>query len=72
MLHDLYGIWADRKPAERKGVLLLTIFPVVTFLVGHRIYGLIIGHYALASLPVAALQVLLFGFFGFSYLVNRE
>lgn len=25
-------IWADRKPLERRGVILLTIFPVVSFL----------------------------------------
>lgn len=26
-------IWADRKPLERKGVLLLTVFPVITGIV---------------------------------------
>ena len=31
-------IWADRKPAERKGVLLLTIFPVLVGILTTRLY----------------------------------
>ena len=62
-------IWADRKPIERRGVLLLTIFPVVT--------GLIIsGVYAVTStlisvdkmLPTWIMQGGLVLLFGFSYL----
>ena len=32
-------IWADRKPVERRGVLLLTIFPVLTGLVISGVYA---------------------------------
>ena len=61
-------IWADRKPLERRGVLLLTIFPVLT--------GLIIsGVFAVTSdlipvgkmLPTWITQGILALLFGFSY-----
>jgi hypothetical protein len=41
-------LWADRKPVERKGILLITVFPVITGL-------LVSGVYSVASglLPVA-------------------
>ena len=35
-------VWADRKPVERKGVLLITVFPVITGL-------LLSGFYAVAA-----------------------
>ena len=62
-------IWADRKPVERRGVLLLTIFPVLTGLV-------ISGVYAVTSnlipinmmLPTWIMQGILALLFGFSYL----
>lgn len=66
-------IWADRKPVERRGVLLLTIFPVLTGLV-------ISGVYAVTSnlipinmmLPTWIVQGMLALLFGFSYLnANR-
>ena len=31
-------IWADRRPVERKGVLLLTLFPVVTGIILAEIF----------------------------------
>jgi hypothetical protein len=39
-------LWADRKPLERKGVLLLTCFPVIIGLVLVKVYAII---YSLAS-----------------------
>ena len=36
-------IWADRKPFERKGVLLLTVFPVITGLVASAVYSAAVG-----------------------------
>jgi hypothetical protein len=36
-------IWADRKPLERKGVILLTVFPVITGLILAEIYALVSG-----------------------------
>ena len=35
--------WADRKPVERKGILLLTIFPVVIGILIANIYAVISG-----------------------------
>ena len=66
-------IWADRKPVERRGVLLLTIFPVLT--------GLIIsGVFAVTSnlipidkmLPTWIMQGILILLFGFSYLYANK
>jgi hypothetical protein len=52
-------IWADRKPLERRGVLVLTVFPVVAglflagvYAVASRLVGL--GH----LLPMFVLQLL--------------
>ena len=36
-------IWADRKPLERKGVLLLTVFPVITGIVLTGITAVLAG-----------------------------
>ncbi len=61
-------IWADRRPVERKGVLLITVFPVL--------FGLIIaGIYAVCAefipvgrmLPTWIIQVMLTALFGFAY-----
>ena len=61
-------IWADRKPMERKGVLLLTIIPVF---VGNFISGV----YAMSSglvkammmFPSLTMQIIIIVLFGFSY-----
>jgi hypothetical protein len=31
-------LWADRKPVERRGVILLTVIPVLTGLIGASLY----------------------------------
>lgn len=62
-------VWADRKPVERRGVLLLTIVPVIAGL-------MIAGIYAVRSdfipaekmLPTWIMQAILVVLFGFSYL----
>ena len=62
-------IWADRKPLERKGVLLLTVFPVIFGLVLNNILALTIGLRQLQSaLPELLFQTGLAGLFLFSYL----
>ena len=35
--------WADRNPFERKGIILLTVFPVVFIIIGTEIIGMING-----------------------------
>jgi hypothetical protein len=66
-------IWADRRPVERRGVLLLTVFPVL--------FGLIIsGIYAVATglipadkmIPTWIFQGLITGFYLFSYVYTRD
>jgi hypothetical protein len=62
-------IWADRKPVERKGVLLLTTFPVIFGLAANNIFAIISGLRPLQStLPELLLQIGLACFFIFSYL----
>lgn len=34
-------LWADRRPLERKGILLLTIFPVLVGLIASGVYAMI-------------------------------
>jgi hypothetical protein len=66
-------IWADRRPVERRGVLLLTVFPVL--------FGLIItGIYAVATglitaemmVPTWIFQWVITGLYLFSYVYTRD
>jgi hypothetical protein len=61
-------LWADRKPVERKGILLITMVPVIVGLalagVGAVANGLVgLGY----MLPTWILQVCMLGLMGFSY-----
>lgn len=62
-------LWADRRPLERKGVLPLTMFPVVAGLMANDARAVADGYLAKGSVvPTRALQVGLLALFGFSYL----
>jgi len=62
-------IWADRKPFERKGVLLLTMFPVLAGLIFSGIYSVNSGMVQLDKMiPTWIMQLILFSLFGFSYI----
>lgn len=66
-------IWADRKPVERKGVLLLTLFPVITGIILAEVYAYASGFMALESvLPTILYLVGLSVLFTFSYWNARE
>jgi hypothetical protein len=66
-------IWADRKPIERMGVLLITVFPVVLGIAVSGIYLYIIGTLSLASLlPLLILQICITSLFLFSYFYARS
>lgn len=69
---SLLLIWADRKPIERKGVLLLSIFPLLTGLIGIRLYYFLTGYYTSTTLPITFLIIALNIFFIFSYLINKK
>ena len=66
-------IWADRKPLERKGVLLITVFPVVVGLVFSGIYLVFSGVVSLYSIiPILIIQACITALFLFSYFFARS
>ena len=66
-------IWADRKPMERKGVLLLTAFPVCTGLLSAEIYAVTNGVITLNKmLPTAMFLIVLIILFSFSFFYARS
>ena len=61
-------IWADRKPVERKGILLLTLFPVLPGLAGAGAYAVIENVIAVdRMLPTWIVQALVATLFAWSY-----
>lgn len=59
-------IWADRKPLERKGILLLTL-PIIAGYIAIELYAVSTGITSLGSaLPLLVMQTGLFGFIVFS------
>lgn len=65
-------IWADRKPFERKGILLITVFPVIVGLASAVLNGYLTGFVPLkGAIPVWVLQVLLTTLFLSSYFYAR-
>jgi len=65
-------IWADRKPKERKGVLLLSLFPVVTVWAATEVYAVAsAGLSYSARVPFWVLQGGLALLFAFSYFKAR-
>ena len=62
-------IWADRQPVQRRGVLLLTIFPVVIGLIISGVYSVTSRLIPIANmLPTWFMQGTLVLLFAFSYL----
>ena len=61
-------LWADRKPLARKGVLLLTVFPVIAGLAANEAHAVANGFLPLSAvLPIWALQAALSTLFLVSY-----
>ncbi len=61
-------IWADRKPLERKGVLPITVLPVIAGLVLNNVISITAGLRTLESaLSVFIIQSMLVALFIFSY-----
>jgi hypothetical protein len=61
-------LWADRKPAERRGILLITVLPVITGMALNEILAVQSGFLALEfTFPRWILQGVLSLFFGLSY-----
>ena len=65
-------IWADRKPLERKGVLLITVFPVVIGIAISGVFLAVSGVVSLYSLfPLFIIQLCITALFLFSYFFAR-
>lgn len=61
-------LWANGKPMERKGVLLVTIFPVITGLLATLTWAAASGRFSVARiLPSTVVCIALVGLMGFSY-----
>ncbi len=61
-------LWADRKPLERRGVLGITIFPVILGMILNEIVGVQTQFISLWTImPIWVLQLILILLFGFSY-----
>ncbi len=65
-------IWADRKPVERKGVLLLTVF-VILGLAANEIWAVSSQFLSFGAVaPIGALQAVLVILFSLSYMQAKE
>ncbi len=66
-------LWADRRPLERRGVLALTVFPVLLSLAGARLAEMLARQAPPdRNIPVLLLQAGLLALFCCSLWVNRE
>jgi hypothetical protein len=66
-------LWADRKPMERCGVLVLTVFPVIVGLALATAYGAWVGFTPLSrAIPVWLFQLFLVILFSTSYACARR
>jgi len=66
-------LWADRNPVERKGVLLITVFPVIVGLMLSGIWAVTAGLLPLArTIPSAIVGVGLIVLMLYSYLNARH
>jgi hypothetical protein len=65
-------LWADRRPVERRGVLIITIV-VILGLMGSSVFSLSDGFMPGRSVvPVLVFQVALIAMFAFSYVASRR
>jgi hypothetical protein len=66
-------LWGNMKPLERKGILLLTIFPVITGLIATGIWAAASGLFPVEKIiPSSILGLALIFLLGFSYLKARS
>jgi hypothetical protein len=66
-------IWASRKPYERRGVVALTIVPVLVWMISGRLGDIFLyGAQLDRVLPILIMQFLLVGLFSFSLWINSR
>ena len=65
-------LWADRKPVERRGILLITIFPPIIGLAGAGVYAVTSGFITLPKMiPTWIFQLFLIILFSYSYFNSK-
>jgi len=65
-------IWGYRKPVERKGLLIITIFPVIIGLLATGLYAVAVGIFPVGRIvPTSVLGIGLIALMGYSYLGAR-
>ena len=70
---SLLLIWAYRKPVERKGILVITIFPVITGLMAANLYALAAGIFTVGRvIPAFIFGIGLIALMGYSYFNARN
>jgi hypothetical protein len=66
-------LWADRRPLERKDILLITLFPVVAGFVIFEIYSVAAGYGTMETLiPLLVMQSVMSAVFVFSYIKAKR
>jgi len=66
-------IWASRKPYERRGVVALTIVPVLVWMISGRLGDIFLyGAQLEKNLPLLIMQFSLVGLFSFSLWLNSR
>jgi hypothetical protein len=66
-------IWAYRKPVERKGILVITIFPVITGLMASGLYAVAAGIFPFTKIiPSSIVGIGLIALMGYSYLGAKD
>jgi peptidoglycan/LPS O-acetylase OafA/YrhL len=69
----LLMLWGYRSPVERKGILPLTIFPVITGILASNVFQGFVGLFPVGRVIVTlVLGVGLIALFGYSYLGARK
>jgi hypothetical protein len=63
-------IWASCRPLERKGIMILTVFPIVTGILILRFVNMFTNSVSVTYTVATAVFVVLFFFFTYSYMVN--
>lgn len=64
-------IWADRKPVERKGVIMITVIPVVVGLILAGVFAVYCGLIKIEKMiPTWVIQSILLILFCYGYYVN--
>jgi hypothetical protein len=65
-------VWADRKPVERRGIILLTVVPVLVGLIGSSLFMATSGFIAVGRiLPILVLQFSVTTLYLAAYLGSR-